>query len=195
MLHPGTRTPNRAPSSLSPAASLLTMLSHLPDLLWLPSVIMTVERPTQHHGSGSVSLERIRIMGNLRVIDLTVLPPLVDLVSYLNPAVWHWTLEHRLLWFECNDHKSNVAFHSASFTWWICGYFMRKHCFSAANLLLHLNYMFDVLLLCHNSPHVSMKVRKWSMDHKYTSLEGHSLQYFNKQLLNHTTLSAVFIFS
>lgn len=81
------------------------MLSHLPDLLWLPSVIMTVERPTQRHSSGFVSLERIGIMGNLGVIDLSILPPLVDLVSYLDPAVRHLTLKHRLKWFFC--HKLN----------------------------------------------------------------------------------------
>lgn len=43
---------------------------------------MTVERPTQRRSRGSLSLERGRIMGNLRVIDLAILPPLVDLVSY-----------------------------------------------------------------------------------------------------------------
>lgn len=51
-LHPGTRIPNRALLSLSPAAPPLTMLSHLPDLLWLPSAIMTVERPTQRRSRG-----------------------------------------------------------------------------------------------------------------------------------------------
>lgn len=83
MLHPGTRIPNHALLSLSPAAPLLTMLSHLPDLLWLPLVIMTVKRPTQCWSRSSVSPERVRIMGNLRVIDLPILPPLVDLISYL----------------------------------------------------------------------------------------------------------------
>lgn len=82
MLHPGTRIPNRALLSLSPAAPPLTMLSHLPDPLWLPSVIMTVERPTQRRSRGSLSPERGRIMGNLGVIDLSISPPLVDLVSY-----------------------------------------------------------------------------------------------------------------
>lgn len=81
-LHPGTRIPNRALLSLSPAAPPLTMLSHLPDLLWLPSVIMTVERPTQRWSRGSLSLERGRIMGNLGVIDLAILTPLLDLISY-----------------------------------------------------------------------------------------------------------------
>ncbi len=79
MLHHGTRIPNRALLSLSPAATWLTMLSHLPDLLWLPSLIMTVERPTQRRSRGSLSLERGRILGNLAVIDLSISPPLVDL--------------------------------------------------------------------------------------------------------------------
>lgn len=81
-LHPGTRIPNRAPLSFSPAAPPLTMLSHLPDLLWLSLVIMVVERPTQCWGRGSLSLERGRIMGNFRVIDRSILPPLADLFSY-----------------------------------------------------------------------------------------------------------------
>ena len=85
MLHPGTRIPNRALLSLSPAAPPLTMLSHLPDLLWLPSVIMPVERPTQRRSRGSLSPERGRIMGNLAVIDLSISPPLVDLISYHDP--------------------------------------------------------------------------------------------------------------
>lgn len=69
-LHPGTRIPNHALLSLSPAAPPLTMLSHLPDLLWLPSLVMTVERPTQRHSRGWLSLERGGIMGTFRVIDL-----------------------------------------------------------------------------------------------------------------------------
>lgn len=98
------------------------MLSHLPDLLWLPSVIMTVKRPTQRHSSGLVSLERIGIMGNLGVIDLSVLPPLVDLVSYLDPAVRLLTLKHRLKWFFC--HKLNRDSHFASLMFVVCSNFM-----------------------------------------------------------------------
>lgn len=82
MLHPGTRIPNHALLSLSHAALPLTMLSHLSVLLWLPPVIMTVERPTDRWSRGSLSLERCRIMGNLSVIDLSVLPPLVDFITY-----------------------------------------------------------------------------------------------------------------
>lgn len=85
MLHPGTRIPNHALLSLSHAALPLTMLSHLSVLLWFSPMIMTVERPTHHWSRGSLSLDRSRIMGNLRVIDLSILPPLVDLISYHDP--------------------------------------------------------------------------------------------------------------
>lgn len=54
-LHPGTRIPNRAPPSLSPAAQQLTMLSHLPQLLWLPWLIMAVGRDSRSGGIGGGS--------------------------------------------------------------------------------------------------------------------------------------------
>lgn len=65
-LHPGTRIPNRVLLSLSPAAPPLTMLSHLSDLLWVPSMIMTVERPTQRCSRDSLPPERGRDHGKLQ---------------------------------------------------------------------------------------------------------------------------------
>lgn len=75
MLHPGTQIPNRTLLGLSPAAPPLTMLSHLRDLLWLPSVIMTVERPT-HRRAGARSPWR-----EAGSWETSTFPPLGDLVA------------------------------------------------------------------------------------------------------------------
>lgn len=57
------------------------MLSHLSGLLWVPSMIMTVERPTQRRSRDALPPERAGIMGNFRVIDPEIKPPEVDPVS------------------------------------------------------------------------------------------------------------------
>lgn len=58
------------------------MLSHLPDLLWLPSLVMTLER--DQRGASAQAASPWRDAGsweNLRVIDLPPLPPWTDPVS------------------------------------------------------------------------------------------------------------------
>lgn len=96
-LHPGTRIPNRVLLSLSPAAPPFTMLSHLSDLLWVPSMIMTAERPTQRRSRDPVPPESGRDHGKLqsnRSCDQASCAG----SRFLRLPAESWGLKHWLLW-------------------------------------------------------------------------------------------------